>query len=238
MPVPGHGQVVVRVHAAALNYRDLIVARGKHPGVPPGVIPLSDGAGEVTAIGAGVYRVKIGERVIPSYNQTWLSGPPEPDSVRGMLGGFVDGVLAQCVLLDQQGLVPMPDYLSFEEAASLPCAAVTAWSALTCGNALRPGQSVLVQGSGGVSIFALQLAKLFGARVIATTYSAEKAERLRALGAEQVESASAHDGADLYSHGRSGQPCKSRQSARSDPGGPIASCDRPCIYFRAGCPGL
>ena len=106
MPEPGPGQVVVRMRAAALNYRDLIVSRGQHPGVGPGVMPLSDGAGEVTAVGGGVYRVQVGERVIPSYNQTWLSGPAEPDSLRGMLGGSVNGVLAQYVLLDQQGLVP------------------------------------------------------------------------------------------------------------------------------------
>lgn len=186
MPVPGAGQVVVRIRAAALNYRDLVVERGQHPGVRAGVIPLSDGAGEVTAVGQGVYRVKIGERVIPSFNQAWISGPAEADSLRGMLGGFVDGVLAQYVLLDQQGLVPMPDYLSFEEAATLPCAAVTAWTSLTCGAPLRPGHTVLVQGSGGVSIFALQLAKLFGARIIAITSSDAKAERLCALGAESV----------------------------------------------------
>jgi NADPH:quinone reductase-like Zn-dependent oxidoreductase len=186
MPVASPGQVVVRMRAASLNYRDLVVARGQHPGVSAGVIPLSDGAGQVTAVGEGVYRVKIGERVIPSFNQTWLSGPVEADSLRGMLGGFVDGVLAQYVLLDQQGLVHLPDYLSFEEAATLPCAAVTAWTSLTCGAALRPGHIVLVQGSGGVSIFALQLAKLFSARVIATTSSEKKAQQLRALGAENV----------------------------------------------------
>jgi NADPH:quinone reductase-like Zn-dependent oxidoreductase len=186
MPEPARGQVVLRMHAAALNYRDLLVARGQHPGVRPGVIPVSDGAGEVVAVGDGVYRVKVGDRVVPAFNQTWLSGPVEPDMLRGMLGGFVDGVLAQYVLLDQQGLVPLADFLTYEEAATLPCAAVTAWSSLNCGAPLRPGQTVLVQGSGGVSIFALQLAKLFGARVIATTSSPEKAERLRSLGAESV----------------------------------------------------
>jgi NADPH:quinone reductase-like Zn-dependent oxidoreductase len=186
MPEPAPGQVVLRIHAAALNYRDLLVARGEHPGVRPGLIPVSDGAGEVVAVGAGVYRVKAGDRVVPSFNQTWLSGPVEPDALRGMLGGIVDGVLAQYVLLDQQGLVRLPDFLSFAEAATLPCAAVTAWTSLTCGTPLRPGQTVLIQGSGGVSIFALQLAKLFGARVIATTSSQEKAQRLRSLGADSV----------------------------------------------------
>lgn len=186
MPTPGPGQIVVHIRAASLNYRDLIVARGQHPGVRAGVVPVSDGAGEVVAVGAGVYRVKIGERVVPSFHQTWLSGAVEPDFMRGMLGGLVDGVLAEYVLLDQQGVVRLPDYLSYEEGASLPCAAVTAWKSLSCGTPLRPGQTVLVQGTGGVSIFALQLARLFGCRVIATTSSPKKAKRLRELGAESV----------------------------------------------------
>jgi NADPH:quinone reductase-like Zn-dependent oxidoreductase len=186
IPLPARGQIVVRIKAASLNYRDLVVAWGQHPGTKPGLIPLSDGAGEVVAVGEAVHRVKPGDRVIPGFHQTWISGPVEPEFMRGMLGGGIDGVLAEYVLLDQQGVVRLPEYLSYEEAATFPCAAVTAWSALTCGVPLLAGQSVLVQGTGGVSIFALQFARLFGCRVIATTSSQAKAERLRELGAEGV----------------------------------------------------
>ncbi|NGY04018.1 NAD(P)-dependent alcohol dehydrogenase [Solimonas terrae] len=186
MPVPGPGEVVVRMRATSLNYRDLLAAAGQLPGVRPGLIPLSDGAGEVVAIGDGVHRVGPGDRVVAAFNQSWIAGRPELEFMRDMLGGTVDGVLAEYVKLDQQGLERVPDYLSHEEAASLPCAAVTAWSALHCGLPLLPGHTVLVQGSGGVSIFALQLAKSFGCRVIATTSSDAKAVRLRALGADAV----------------------------------------------------
>jgi NADPH:quinone reductase-like Zn-dependent oxidoreductase len=186
MPSPGAGQVVVRIRATSLNYRDLLVASGQLPGVRPGLIPLSDGAGEIVAAGDDVYRVKVGDRVVPSFHQTWYSGPPQPEFMRGMLGGTVDGLLCEYVMLDQQGVVRLPDYLNYEEGATLPCAAVTAWSSLNCGAPLLAGQTVLVQGTGGVSIFALQLAKLSGCRVIATTSSEEKAERLRKLGAQGV----------------------------------------------------
>lgn len=185
-PQPGPGEVLVRMGAVSLNYRDLIVARGKHPNVSPGTIPVSDGTGEVMAIGERVYRVKPGDRVVASFNQTWLAGPAEADSLRGMLGGFVDGLLAEQVVLDQHGLVKLPDALTFEQGATLPCAGVTAWSALTCGPPLRPGQTLLVQGTGGVSIFALQLGVLFGARVVAITSSDAKAEQLHKLGATHV----------------------------------------------------
>jgi NADPH:quinone reductase-like Zn-dependent oxidoreductase len=186
MPLPGNGQVVVRVRAASLNYRDLLVLRGQHPGLKPGLIPVSDGAGEIVAVGDAVHRFKLGDRVVAAFNQTWISGRPEMEFMRAMLGGTVDGMLAEYVLLDQQGLERVPAYMSFEEAATLPCAGVTAWSALHCGLPLMAGQTVLVQGSGGVSVFALQLAKSFGCRVIATTSSDAKAERLRALGADQI----------------------------------------------------
>lgn len=186
IPTPGNGQIVVRMRATSLNYRDLLAAWGQLPGIKPGLIPLSDGAGEVFAVGEGVYRVKSGDRVTAAFNQTWIAGRPEMEFMRAMLGGPVDGVLAEYVLLDQQGLERIPDSLSFEEAATLPCAAVTAWSALHCGLPLLGGQTVLVQGTGGVSIFALQLAKSFGCRVIATTSSEQKAERLRKLGADAV----------------------------------------------------
>ncbi|WP_299695366.1 NAD(P)-dependent alcohol dehydrogenase [Hydrocarboniphaga sp.] len=186
MPSPGMGQVVVRMRATSLNYRDLLAASGQLPGIKPGLIPLSDGAGEVVAVGEAVYRVRPGDRVVAAFNPTWISGRPEVEFMRAMLGGTVDGVLAEYVMLDQQGLERLPDGLSFQEGATLPCAAVTAWSALHCGLPLLAGQTVLVQGTGGVSIFALQLAKSFGCRVIATTSSAEKAGRLRQLGADEV----------------------------------------------------
>ena len=185
-PSPQPGQVVVRIRATSLNYRDLLVAWGQLPGQKPGLIPLSDGAGEISAVGKDVYRFKVGDRVVPSFHQTWISGPPQSELMRGMLGGSVDGLLAEQVVLDQQGVVRLPDYLSYEEGATFPCAAVTAWSSLTCGTPLLAGHTVLVQGTGGVSVFALQLARLFGCRVIATTSSEEKAERLRELGAESV----------------------------------------------------
>jgi len=186
VPAPRAGQVLLRMRAASLNYRDLLALRGELPGVQPGRIPLSDGAGEVAAVGEGVQRVRVGDRVVPAFNQSWIAGRPEMEFMRGMLGGDVDGVLAQYVVLDQQGVVRIPDGLDFQQAATLPCAAVTAWSALHCGLPLLPGQTVLVQGTGGVSIFALQLAKAMACRVIATTSSDEKAERLRALGADAV----------------------------------------------------
>lgn len=186
VPAPGRGEVLVRVRATSLNYRDLLAASGTLPGVQPGLIPLSDGAGEVAAIGADVYRVKPGDRVVAAFNTSWVAGRPEMEFMRTMLGGNVDGVLAQYICIDQQGLARLPDQLSFEEGATLPCAATTAWSALHCGLPLQAGQTVLVQGSGGVSIFALQLAKSSGCRVIATTSSEAKAERLRQLGADHV----------------------------------------------------
>jgi NADPH:quinone reductase-like Zn-dependent oxidoreductase len=185
-PTPGPGQVLLRVRATSLNYRDLLVLAGQHPGLKPGLIPVSDGAGEVVAVGDAVHRVKLGDRVVAAFNQSWIAGRPEAEFMRAMLGGTVDGMLAEYVLLDQQGLERIPAYMSYQQAATLPCAAVTAWSALHCGLPLLAGHTVLVQGSGGVSIFALQLAKSFGCRVIATTSSDAKAERLRALGADHI----------------------------------------------------
>lgn len=177
------------MRAGALNYRDLLVAWGRYPSRPgpkPGVVPLSDGAGEVVSVGPGVRRVAVGDRVAPSFFQRWLSGPPEPDFMGSDLGAGIDGLLAEEVVLDEEGVVKLPDYLSYEEGATLACAGVTAWTSLMRGRQLTPGQTVLVQGTGGVSIFALQIAKLFGARVIGTTSSPQKAARLRDLGADEV----------------------------------------------------
>lgn len=184
-PKPGRGQVLVRMRACSLNYRDLIVAtgRGARGNTPPNLIPLSDGAGEVVEIGADVTRVKPGDRVCPLFMQAWLGGEIEPDHVPSSLGGAIDGVLAEYAVFDQDGLVKFPQHLSFEEAACLPCAGVTAWNALFAFRPLGPGQTVLVLGTGGVSIFALQFGRAAGARVIATSSSDDKLVKARALGA-------------------------------------------------------
>src|SRR6185312_11422513 len=187
-PTPGPGQAVVRVRACSLNYRDLVVSRGAYgKAVKPPLIPLFDGAGEVIAIGDVVTRVKVGDRVAAAFMQGWIDGQPDDAGAASALGGAIDGMLAEQVCLNAEGLVHFPDHLSFEEAASLPCAAVTAWHSLFDSGRLQPGQSVLVQGSGGVSIFALQFAKMAGAQVIATTSGrGDKTNSLRSLGADHV----------------------------------------------------
>jgi len=187
-PQPGPGQAVVRVRACSLNYRDLVVSKGGYGrAVKPPLTPLSDGAGEVMAVGEGVTRVKPGDRVAAIFMQGWLDGPTDDAKAATALGGSLNGMLAEQVCLDASGLVHFPDHLSFEEAATLPCAAVTAWHSLFDSGGLRPGQSVLVQGTGGVSLFALQFAKQAGARVIATTSGrGRKPERLKELGADAV----------------------------------------------------
>ena len=184
-PRPGPGQVLVRMRAASLNFRDLAVATGRYmmSKVPPDLVPLSDGAGEVTEIGAGVTRVKVGDRVTPIFMQSWMGGDMEPADGASALGGAIDGVLAEYAVFDERGLVHIPDHLSFEQAATLPCAAVTAWNALTGLHPIVAGQTVLILGTGGVSIFALQFARAAGARVIATSSSDEKLARVQAMGA-------------------------------------------------------
>jgi NADPH:quinone reductase-like Zn-dependent oxidoreductase len=185
---PGPGEALVRVRACSLNYRDLAVLKGAYGGsVKPPLIPVSDGAGEVIAVGPGVTRVKPGDRVAGIFMQTWLDGPaPDEAQARSALGGAIDGMLAEQVVLNANGLVLIPEHLSFEEAATLPCAAVTAWNALFASGNVKPGDSVLTLGSGGVSTFAIRFAKMAGARVLATTGSENKAERLRSLGADEV----------------------------------------------------
>ncbi len=187
-PQPGPGQAVVRVRACSLNYRDLVVSKGGYGrAVKPPLIPCSDGAGEVVAVGEGVTRVKPGDRVAAIFMQGWLDGPTDDAKAATALGGALDGMLAEQVCLNAEGLVRIPGHLSFEEAAALPCAAVTAWHSLFDSGRLQPGQTVLVQGSGGVAIFALQFAKQAGARVIATTSGKDgKEERLRVIGADAV----------------------------------------------------
>jgi NADPH:quinone reductase-like Zn-dependent oxidoreductase len=186
-PIPGPGQAVVRVRACSLNYRDLVLSKGGYGrAVKPPLTPLSDCAGEVTAVGSEVSRVKAGDRVCGIFMQRWLAGGPDDDKFASAMGGAIDGVLAEQVCLNAEGLVHFPGHLSFEEAATLPCAAVTAWNALFRSGALRPGESVLLLGTGGVSIFALQFAKLAGARVIATSSGDEKLARVRQMGVDEA----------------------------------------------------
>lgn len=187
-PRPGPGQVVVRIRACSLNHRDLNIVSGGYTShaLKPGAIPLSDGAGEVTAVGAGVTRWKAGDRVAPIFVQRWLGGELTLEYMPSALGGPSDGVLAEQIVLSEDGLVRVPAHLSFEQAATLPCAAVTAWNAAMVKGALKPGQTLVTLGSGGVSLFAAQFALMSGARVIATTGTAEKIGRLTALGISDV----------------------------------------------------
>ena len=185
IPRPAGGQVLVRMRAASLNFRDLMVASGRYGRgtAPANLVPLSDGAGEVVEIGADVTRVKPGDRVAGIFMQSWMGGEISPEDPPSSLGGAINGVLSEYMLFDQHGLVQLPAHLSYEEGATLPCAAVTAWNALFGGKPLIAGQSVLVLGTGGVSIFALQLARAAGARVIATSSSDAKLDQAKKFGA-------------------------------------------------------
>ncbi|HZD50537.1 MAG TPA: NAD(P)-dependent alcohol dehydrogenase [Silvibacterium sp.] len=183
MPQPAPGQVLVKVHAVSLNYRDLLVVLGKYnPRLALPRIPCSDGAGEIIALGDNVTRWKIGQRVAGIFMQHWIEGPPDAAKQRGALGGDIDGMLAEYVVLDERGLVEFPPHLSWEEGATLPCAAVTAWNAVVHARDTKPGDSIVIQGTGGVSIFALQFAKLLGARVLGISSSDEKIQRAQRLG--------------------------------------------------------
>jgi NADPH:quinone reductase-like Zn-dependent oxidoreductase len=186
-PVPGPGQVRVRVSAVSLNYRDLMMVRGEYnPRQPLPLVPCSDGVGVVEAVGDAVRGVRPGDRVAGLFSQRWSAGDPTSEALRATLGGPLDGMLAEQVVLDADGVVPVPDHLDDAEAATLPCAALTAWSALVTLGGVRAGDTVLVQGSGGVSSFALDFARIHGARVIATTRSAGKIQGLRQRGASEV----------------------------------------------------
>ncbi|MGJ4926115.1 zinc-dependent alcohol dehydrogenase family protein [Bradyrhizobium sp. HKCCYLS2038] len=182
---PARGEVLVRLTAASLNYRDLLTVKGgygsrqKFP-----LVPLSDGAGVVEAVGDGVAAFAPGDRVIGSFFESWTGGEPSETKMRAALGGAVDGTLTEYRIFPAQALVRTPAHLSDIEAATLPCAGVTAWSAVVKLGGIRPGQTVLTQGTGGVSMFALQIAKLAGARVIATSSSEAKIARLKDLGAD------------------------------------------------------
>jgi NADPH:quinone reductase-like Zn-dependent oxidoreductase len=177
-PQPQRDEVLVRVHAVSLNFRDIAMLRDRYP-LPhrKGLVPVSDGAGEVVAVGAGVDDFKVGDRVMGTFNPRWYGGRMPPNVSRYGYGSEVDGWLVERKALSQEAIVRIPEALSYEEAATLPCAALTAWSALTGGTAIRSGHTVLTLGTGGVSIFALQLAKAVGARVISTTSGESKADR-------------------------------------------------------------
>lgn len=186
IPALGSEQVLLKIKACSLNYRDLMMVQGSYnPRQPLPLIPLSDGVGEIVEVGDQVSRVAVGDRVAGIFAQGWFGGEPSQERVRPTtLGSPLDGMLAQYVVLHQQGVVKVPAHLSDQEAATLPCAAVTAWSALNKYRRLSPGDTVLLQGTGGVSVFALQFAKLSGATVIITSSSDAKLERAKSLGAD------------------------------------------------------
>ena len=186
-PKPGPGQILVRTKAVSLNYRDKLVIENKYPlPILFPMVPGSDLAGEVVAVGSGVSRFKTGDQVISLFRPKWLRGVPSHEAIRENLGGPLPGVLAEYVLLSEQGALAYPDYLTPVEASTLPVAAITAWVALFKHGNLKPGETVLLQGSGGVSLFALQLAVAHGARVLVTSRSPGKIARLKQLGAEEV----------------------------------------------------
>jgi NADPH:quinone reductase-like Zn-dependent oxidoreductase len=184
VPRPADHEVLVRVHAASLNRRDVYVLKGQYPMPPrPTLVPLSDGAGEVVSVGAAVKRFKTGDRVAATFFQRWLEGRPQADIHASALGGQLDGMLSEYVCLSEEGLVRIPEGYSYEEAATLPCAAVTAWNGLVTRGRMQPGDNVLLLGTGGVSIFGLQFAAAVGAHPIVTSSSDEKLAHAGRLGA-------------------------------------------------------
>lgn len=188
-PQPAAGEVLVRFHAASINYRDLMVVNGTYnPKMKLPAVPFSDGAGEVAAVGDGVTRWKVGDRVMPIFAQRWFDGAPSAEKRRSSLGAGAqwDGVLREFGTFGEDSVVRIPEHLSFEEASTLPCAALTAWNAISVSGNVRAGESVLTLGTGGVSVFALQFAKIFGARVIATSSSSQKIDKLHELGADDT----------------------------------------------------
>ncbi len=187
-PRPGPGEVLVRLRAASLNYRDLIAINGGYGSQQKrgDLIPLSDGAGEIVEIGEGVTRWRVGDCVVGCFFASWQGGPPNAQRLAAPLGGAVDGVACEYRVFHEDTILPMPGHLDFVQAATLPCAALTAWVAIIEQNAINPGHAVLTQGSGGVALFAVQIAALVGATVVATSSSAEKLERLRMLGARHT----------------------------------------------------
>jgi NADPH:quinone reductase-like Zn-dependent oxidoreductase len=187
VPEPGANQVLVKMHAWSLNYRDLTTVTGRYnPRLKLPQVPLSDGAGEIAAVGSEVEGLKAGDRVANTFFERWVSGAPTDAQARTALGAGRDGVLAEYVTLHQDGVTPVPEHLSYAEAATLPCAALTAWNALVSQGNIKSGDTVLTLGTGGVSIFALQFALISGANVIITSSSDEKLERAKKLGAVQT----------------------------------------------------
>jgi len=188
IPRPADDQVVIRFRAASLNFRDVMVVKGTYnPRMKLPAVPFSDGAGEIVEVGKDVRKWKVGDRVSPIVIQGWIDGGPTAERSRTAIGaGKYDGVLREYGAFDAETVVQVPEHLSLDEAATLPCAAVTAWHALAISGNLQPGDTVLTLGTGGVSIFAIQFAKLFGAKVIATSSSDEKLEQVRRLGADET----------------------------------------------------
>jgi NADPH:quinone reductase-like Zn-dependent oxidoreductase len=183
-PQPGLQEVLIKIRAVSLNYRDLMVVKGTYnPKMPLPRVPCSDGVGEVAELGPGVTRVKAGQRVAGIFMQKWIAGELSEANARSALGGDLDGLLAEYAVLREDGVTPVPEHLSDEEAATLPCAALTAWHALVTEGRVQAGASVLAQGTGGVSLFALQFARLAGARVLITSSSDEKLRRALEMGA-------------------------------------------------------
>jgi NADPH:quinone reductase-like Zn-dependent oxidoreductase len=188
-PTPGPRDILLKMRAAALNHRDLLIATGRYGDFAAPLVPLSDGAGEVVARGAEVTRFAVGDLAVPAYVRDWVSGPPSEASARRRLGGPDPGVLAELVVVPEDAAVRAPAHLSPIEAATLPIAAVTAWQLLFEDARLRPGELVAVRGTGGVSLFVLQLARAAGARVVVLVRSEERAARVEAMGAIAVDTA-------------------------------------------------
>ncbi len=186
-PKPAAGEVLVRFHAVSLNYRDLMVIKGVYnPKLRLPLVPFSDGAGEIVEVGTGVTRFQVGDRVCPSFFQDWTDGEIDYSKSRSALGGDLDGCLKEYAVFNEAGLVNIPQHLSYDEAATLPCAGVTAWNALFESGGLEADETVLTLGTGGVSLFALQFAMAAGARVVVTSSSDVKLERAKELGAFEV----------------------------------------------------
>lgn len=186
-PKPGPGEVLLHMKAASVNYRDLVVplrGYGSFTGTLP-LVPISDGVGEVAEIGTGVTRVATGDRVCPMFMQKWIAGEPDLNRLTSTLGGPMDGVMQEYMVMDEEGLAKAPEYLTNEEASTLPCAALTAWSALITEGNVKAGDTVLLQGTGGVSLFALQFSKLIGAKVLIISSSDDKLKKAAALGADE-----------------------------------------------------
>jgi len=184
-PEPGPGEVKIRMKASSLNFRDFLMVQGLYnPRQPLPIIPCSDGVGEVVEIGERVSRVKVGDRVAGCFFQGWPSGEPTVEKAVTTLGSPLDGMLAEYRVLNQEGVVHVPEHLSDEQAATLPCAALTAWSALVTYGRRKAGDTILVQGTGGVSLFGLQIGKMIGARVVVTSSSNEKLDRAARMGAD------------------------------------------------------